>query len=146
MNGIISISDIIVIISLIISSIQDFKYKKISLWIISFSALLLLVLSIFKKSGLITIIGGVIVGIIVISISIITRSKIGIGDGIVLIMTGIVLGFWRNLELFMYALSIAALISILLLILKKVKKKDSLPFVPFILISYLIVLFINNKN
>ncbi|HHT97767.1 MAG TPA: hypothetical protein GXZ90_07725 [Clostridiales bacterium] len=145
-KAIISVSDIIVIVSLIISSIQDLKYKKISLWIISLSVILLLALSIYKNNGFINIIGGAIVGFIVISISIITRSKIGIGDGIVLIMTGVVLGFWQNLELLLYALSIAALISIVLLILKKVNKKDSLPFVPFILISYFVVLYFNSKK
>jgi leader peptidase (prepilin peptidase)/N-methyltransferase len=73
----------------------------------------------------------------VIFISRITGGKIGMGDGLLLCVTGLGLGFWGNMELFAYALFAAAAVSVILLILRLADRKKSIPFVPFLLLSYL---------
>jgi leader peptidase (prepilin peptidase)/N-methyltransferase len=70
-----------------------------------------------------------------------TGGKIGMGDGILLCVTGIGLGFWNNLELFGVALFLAAVLSIILMILRVVDRKKSIPFIPFLFAGYLIIVF-----
>ena len=60
------------------------------------------------------------------------------GDGLILSVTGLGLGFWNNLELFALALFAAALVSIVLLITRLANRKTSIPFVPFLFLGYLL--------
>ena len=60
------------------------------------------------------------------------------GDGMLLCITGLGLGFWSNLELFAIALILAAIVSIFLLMLRLADRKKSIPFIPFLLIGYVI--------
>lgn len=75
-------------------------------------------------------------------ISKITGGKIGMGDGILLCITGMGLGFWGNLELFGIALFFAAVVSILLLIFRLADRKKSIPFVPFLFFGYVFLLIV----
>lgn len=84
---------------------------------------------------------GAAVGAGVMLLSYISGGKIGMGDGIVLCITGLGLGFWGNMELFCLALMLAAGLSIILLILRKANRKKSIPFIPFMLTGYLILIF-----
>jgi leader peptidase (prepilin peptidase)/N-methyltransferase len=84
--------------------------------------------------------GGAAIGGFVILTSMITSGKIGLGDGILLCITGLGLGFWGNLELFCLALSLAAGLSIMLLIFRLADRKKSIPFVPFLFVGYLILI------
>jgi leader peptidase (prepilin peptidase)/N-methyltransferase len=66
-----------------------------------------------------------------------TGGKIGIGDGLVLAVTGMGLGFWTNMELFAIALSLAAVFSIGLLVIRKANRNKAIPFMPFLMGAYL---------
>ena len=126
---------------LLFSAIQDLIYKRIWLWLIMTGCLLIGVcLSFINTLPFYDRLGGAAVGLAVIMISILTKGKIGMADGLLLCTTGIGLGFWRNLELFAIALLMAAVISILLLMLRKADKKKAIPFVPFLFASYLIII------
>lgn len=130
-------------IMLFACSVQDFHRKKFSLWIVLLAAVVLCICIPFSgKIIFFDKIGGLFVGILVIGISWITKGKIGMGDGIILCVTGIGLGFWTNMELFAIALFLAAVISIFLLALGLTNRKKSIPFVPFMLVAYLIRLCI----
>ena len=125
---------------LLLCAIQDLLQKKIYLWSIGAGALAaLLCLPFCTGLSLLDRVGGVILGLCIIILSILTAGKIGIGDGALLCITGFGLGFWRNLELFGSALFLAAIVSILLLIFRMADRKRSIPFVPFLFIGYLIV-------
>lgn len=124
---------------LLITALQDVRTKKISLWIIIAGAILICAFIPFTQS--ITYIDrgvGVLVGLGVIITSRATGGKIGMGDGYLLCVTGISLGFWGNMELFATALFTAALVSIVLLIFKLADRKKSIPFIPFLFLAYLI--------
>lgn len=126
---------------LLICAIQDMKYKQISVGFIGLGLLILLICAPFTNMLYIgDRILGFMIGAIVVFISKVTKGKIGMGDGLILCTTGVGLGLWRNLELFAYALFIAAIVSIILLTLRIVNRKHSLPFVPFLLLSYLVIL------
>ena len=125
---------------LLLCSIQDTFQKKVYSWLIVIGAVLICICIPFSNStSLMDRFGGVMVGASVIIISKATGGKIGMGDGFLLCVTGMVLGLWGNLELFAYALFAAAIVSIILLSFKLVNQKKSIPFIPFILLSYLFI-------
>jgi Type IV leader peptidase family. len=132
----------VLMIIMLLCGIQDLCKKKIYLWILLIGAVLIcLCLPFCNPNGLIDRVGGLTLGFIVILISLITSGKIGLGDGFLLCITGLGLGFWRNLELFAIALFMASVFSIILLALRLANRKNSIPFVPFLFVGYLFVFF-----
>ncbi|ROR23669.1 leader peptidase (prepilin peptidase)/N-methyltransferase [Mobilisporobacter senegalensis] len=123
---------------LVISSIKDIKRRRISMSIIVPGIIILLICLPFRNNiSIVNGLFGTIVGISMIGIGRLSRWQIGMGDGIVLILTGIGLGFWENAFLFLYALLLIFLFSVILLFLKKITKKTTLPFIPFIFLGYI---------
>jgi leader peptidase (prepilin peptidase)/N-methyltransferase len=126
---------------LVLCGIQDIVNKKIYLGVVGVGAILVTVCIPFcNVINLPDRMGGLAVGVGVVLISLYTRGMIGMGDGLLLCVTGIALGFWGNVELFAIALFIAATLSVVLLIFRVVDRKKSLPFVPFLLCGYVIYL------
>ncbi len=126
-------------ILLLITALQDIRSKKISLWIIAAGAIIVCAGAPFSQSiPIIDRVLGTLVGIGIMITSRATGGRIGMGDGYLLCVTGISLGFWGNMELFAIALFAAAIVAILLLTLRLADRKKSIPFVPFLFISYLI--------
>lgn len=131
---------IVIMLILLTCGIQDLLKKKIFLWSIFTGAVLTAICVPFCNNiSILDRLGGIIIGITVIIISIATKGKIGLGDGLLLCITGMGLGFWGNLELFATALFFAAVLSIFLLILRLADRKKSIPFVPFLLAGFIIL-------
>lgn len=134
---------LVLISLLVLCGVQDLRKKKISLWIILIGAFLIGVCIPFGNTlSLPSRLGGAAIGAAVGVISIATAGKIGMGDAFVLIVTGLGLGFWSNLELFAIALLLASIISIILLISRLADRKKSIPFVPFLLFGYLFLFLV----
>lgn len=132
---------------LLACGLQDIYRKKIGLWlVIAGGAMISICIPFCDSMSLYSRTGGVAVGGVVILISLTTRGKIGLGDGLLLCATGLGLGFWGNLELFSIALLLATIISILLLILRLADRKKAIPFVPFLFIAYVFLLIVNLKG
>ena len=74
-------------------------------------------------------------GIIIYIVAFLTKEKIGKGDALSLIFIGMAAGIERVLSALFVSLSITALLSGVLLILKKVKRDTKLPFLPFLSIG-----------
>jgi leader peptidase (prepilin peptidase)/N-methyltransferase len=128
---------------LLLTSIQDAVQKKICIWIVAAGGFFIGIgLLLYQPLTIGNSLGGVFVGIVVIIISKATGGKIGMGDGLLLCVTGMGLGLWGNIELFAYALLAAAVISIILLIFRIADRKKSIPFVPFLFLSYLFMMVI----
>ena len=123
---------------LIIVTIQDIKWKKIKVGIVMMCAVLLCVLIPFCQTlSILDRALGLSLGLGVMLLSKATEGKIGMGDGLVLGVTGLGLGFWSNMELFAVALAMAAVFSIGLLVLRRANRKKAIPFMPFLLMAYL---------
>lgn len=126
-------------ILLFVTAIQDLRSKHISNWIILAGAALICIGIPFTHSLTLMERGlGTLVGAGVILISKATGGKIGMGDGLLLCITGMGLGLWGNLELFVLSLFAAAIVSILLLIARLANRKTSIPFVPFLFLGYIL--------
>ncbi|MGB4659688.1 MAG: hypothetical protein WBI07_10930 [Mobilitalea sp.] len=133
-------------IMLFACGIQDMYKKKIALWMVAAGAVFIGICVPFSETFSIwDRVGGIAVGVGVVLISIATAGKIGLGDGLILCVTGLGLGFWGNMELFAVSLFAAAIISIILLILHKADRKKSIPFVPFLMVGYIILIIATKK-
>lgn len=132
---------IIVGILLFVSGIIDIKTKKISLKLIIVCMIpLLFALPLRQEITIFQGILGMFLGIFILGIGKITKGQIGMGDGLILIATGMGLGPYNNIKVFMYGLFLAAVFSILLIAGKKIKGTTKIPFLPFLAMSYFFLL------
>lgn len=125
-----------------ICSLEDIKCKRLTVMYILMFGIGGLILHLFAPvCSIYSILWGMFLGIGMMLLSFVTCGSIGMGDGILLVVTGVYLGGYGNLELFMTGLLLSALWSLGLLVLKKKKRKEEIAFVPFLLLSYFIMLF-----
>lgn len=85
---------------------------------------------------------GVLVGVFLYLVSKITKGAVGEGDALVYSLTGVALGFFRNLELFILSLFFSALVAGFLLVFRRVGKTFKIPFVPFTAVAYGVVMIL----
>ncbi|WP_455717850.1 prepilin peptidase [Anaerosporobacter sp.] len=132
---------LVIICFLGILAIVDYKKKQISNIALLIGLVIVIVnYVVFQPITLISLIGGIIVGFVLLGISYITRQKIGIGDGLLIILLGANIGFEGIVFLLLYALTLSAICSAILLITKKVNRHYTIAFIPFIFIGYIGVL------
>ena len=85
---------------------------------------------------LMSIVTGVLVGVMLYGISRVSHGGIGEADALVYAITGASLGFFKNCEVLLISLVMAAIVGSVLMIVKHVGRKYRLPFVPFTLVAY----------
>ncbi len=122
-------------------SLEDVKQKKLTvMYILMFGVGGIFLHLMAPVCSIYSILWGMLLGLALILVSLVTRGSVGVGDGILLAVTGVYLGGSKNLELFMMGLLLAALWSLGLLVVKKKKGKEEIAFVPFLLISYFLMI------
>ncbi len=94
----------------------------------------------FPICSIYSILWGISLGVAVLGVSFLSRGGIGMGDGILLMVTGVYLGGTANLELFLLGISFSALWAMGLVVIWKKRGKDQMAFAPFLLASYLVML------
>ena len=123
-------------------SFEDVKYRRLTVIYIFMFGIAGVILHMFAPvCSIYSILWGMLLGLVLILISVATRGSLGMGDCILLVVTGVYLGGYGNLQLFLYGLLLSALCSLGLLALKRKKRKDEIAFVPFLLLSYFFLLF-----
>ena len=124
-------------ILLVVGSIFDIKYKSLPGWFLMIGGALAVGLAAFLKPvSLWEMAGGLFLGLLLLGISLVTRGALGKGDGIFLAIIGLNLGFSTVFSIFTGALLLAAMLAILLMIIKRVNKDTAFPFLPFLGVSY----------
>lgn len=124
-----------------ILAVVDYKKKQVSNIALLIGLIIVIVnYVIFQPITISSLIGGILVGFILLGISYITRQKIGIGDGLIVILLGANLGFEGVVFVLLYALTLSAIWAAVLLIIKKVNRYHTIAFIPFIFIGYIGVL------
>ncbi len=63
---------------------------------------------------------------------------VGSADGVMLLLIGAMYGLREGSELMMYSLLLAAAVSVFLIALRHASRKDTLPFIPFLLAGFLL--------
>lgn len=128
----------VIMIFLILSTLLDLRKKEVNISLCIIFALVGLIYEIFiSKTDILSIILGIIPGIFLMLTSIVTNEEIGKGDAAILCTIGIYLGLKKSILVLIYALFMTVIIGGILLIIRKKNKKYKIPFVPFILFSYI---------
>lgn len=131
-------SRVVVMGMLALCSAEDIKKKRIRLNpLLAFGILGIFFHMLWRMQSIGDLLLGMTVGVVLLFLSVLTGGKIGMGDAVLLIVTGIYLGLRQNLELFFYGLIMCSMWALGLLILRKKSRKDSIPFVPFLLAAYM---------
>lgn len=133
------ILNIVLLGVLLVAAYRDYREKKVYVNGILLMCIIGVVLRFMTGTFFAAdILCGAGVGLVVLVIARLSREAVGIGDGVVLLMTGIFLGFWRNLELLFTALLLAGAAAVFFLLVKRKEKTYRLPFVPFLAAAFLI--------
>lgn len=131
---------VILTVYLIYNSYTDIKNHTVPFLMSALFGITALIIQIGCGMDISQILLSFLPGIFVLFIACITRQSIGYGDGIILLVAGIVLGCNQTLLLLLFALVLSAFVS-LYLITRHKSGKYTLPFVPFILCSYILMFF-----
>ena len=129
---------IVITIFLILSTLIDLRKKEVNISLCISVALVGLIYEIFiSKTDILSIILGILPGIFLMLTSIVTNEEVGKGDAVILSTIGIFLGLKKTILVLIYALFSTIIIGGILLLIRKKNKKYEIPFVPFILFSYI---------
>lgn len=128
---------IIIGILLLVAGMMDLKSKSISRGFI-FILMLVCLIGAFAKNnfGIWDAVGGILIGLCAVGLSMASREQIGRGDGLVIAAIGLALGFRQCLFLVCIASVIMALVSVGVLIFRKGNRDTRLPFVPALFAAY----------
>ncbi len=83
---------------------------------------------------------GLLPGMILLVLSLVFHASVGIGDAFAVMACGLALGLEKEFAALSAALILCAVFCCALLILKRVKRSDCLPFLPFLASVHLIML------
>ena len=137
------IADGIVFFVLAIGGIMDWKKKELPLWLLSgMSACIVIFAMCCKDTSLWHRLAGAALGVLFFLISKVTKEAIGYGDSWLILLLGIHMGISRALQVLFAASLLAALFALFYLWICKWKRNATLPFVPFLAIAYLGVMFL----
>lgn len=135
--------NVILLLLLGLCALEDIKRKEVTVTYILLFGILGVVLHLFYPNcSIYSILWGLLLGLGIMALSLFSRGSIGMGDGILLTVTGVYLGGYGNLELFLLGLFLAGIWSLGLLVLKKKKRKERIAFVPFLLAAYAFMLVV----
>lgn len=135
---------ILIIISLYLVY-YDIKFKKVPNIINLF--LLIIVVSnkvILQQCIISPLISGFIAFITFFIIYLISKGKMGIGDAKYTAIIAFNFGYYFWLKSIIYCSTLALIISIILLLTKRIKRDTPIPFMPFLVFGWLLNLFIIN--
>lgn len=137
-EGKMNLLKIILVILLIICTIEDMKEKAVTMPVVyGFGLIGLLMQGYLKNISVWSVIGGMGIGILIIGISHLTKGGIGMGDGILIVVTGIYLGLRDNFILLLAALTGVLIWAGFLAVTKGISRNKEIPFIPFMLAAYL---------
>ena len=144
MDPIKSVRFVLVFIVLVIEAVKDFRKKEVNipvLGILVVAAMVMIFLG--KEISVSNAIIGLAEGLLLILVSVMTKGQIGMGDGILLAACGLMLGGKDNMVMFFFACLSSAIVSVLIMIIKKADKKTTIPFVPFMIPGFLIMVLLS---
>lgn len=120
---------------LLIASIEDLRHRRVNpYWLLLHAGFAIAARSILGE--LLPGLAGVTIGLLLLAAAFVSRQKVGYGDGLVFVVCGLYLGFWENFSLLFMSLVLCALGGLGLMLIGKIKKGQTLPFVPFVTAAF----------
>lgn len=136
-----TISQIVCIAGLTCASVADVYSRKIPVCVLVLANVAAVGYQIaVKKDDIWLIIGGIGIGILFLLLGKATHESIGYGDGWAILILGIYLGVWQLLEMLTVAFILLVVASVFCLVWKKMSRKMTIPFYPFLAAGYLVCL------
>lgn len=124
-----------------ILSCYDVMYQKIPVcWVISFLTGACILRGCLTEIGFAEWLKSILPGGLLLLWGRFTRESIGYADGMILCGLGILFGFSGALEVILYAFFLAAVFSMIILMLGKRGRKETIAFVPFMGLGLLLFL------
>ncbi len=128
---------VLLLVMLVWTGAQDIKRGEINIVIpLCITGLDLAIRSFCGNIDAADVFEGAAVGVAVMLLSMVTKGSIGMGDGIILLCTGAVAGFEKNMELFFSALILCGMCGLFLVLILRKSRKTKVPFVPFLLAAF----------
>ena len=132
------IADGIILLLLGICSVSDARKKTMPAVLLIVFSVLVVVIAWFNHAVSTRLrAGGLLMGILFLLISKCTKEAVGYGDSWLILLLGIHLGYLQAFVVLFGASLLAGVVSVFFLWRCGWKKKATLPFVPFLTISYL---------
>lgn len=122
---------------LLVMSILDIRKRTVPVWLLVLGGILAAI-SVCQQNAFLAMGMGMLPGIGLLLIAFLTK-KAGYGDGIVLVILGMVSGGGESLLIFSISLFLSAIFSMVLLVLRKAGRNTRIPFLPFLTIGWLLV-------
>lgn len=121
-------------------AVSDLRWKRVPVWLLAAGGIIVTVMSVnrFEQGieGAAELVWGLMPGVLLLLMAVIT-NKAGIADGIVLLLLSLSLGYRECIVSFVLSFLIMSIMSLLLLVLHKVKGNSKLPYLPFLLAGYM---------
>ncbi|WP_026505128.1 prepilin peptidase [Butyrivibrio sp. NC3005] len=133
---------VVSLIILLIAGLNDIKNKSVKRWMIISNficGISCLLVQLFLGGNPLVLFLSFIPGLFLISLSFITREKIGYGDGLIALGTGPVFGISNLMLGFCISFFLSGMTAGILMIFKKAKRDEQLPFLPFMFAGLLVV-------
>lgn len=127
-----------------IVSMIDIKKKSLSIYTIILGFVLMGILYIFSPYNPISLAGGVLIGVIIVAVSFLSRQAVGLGDGLILIIIGLCFGA-STIYIFMYSLAILSVCTVVFMLIKHKRYNIEVPMIPFYLAGVIIQVIYENK-
>lgn len=129
---------LLVLFLLLFNSFLDWRKREVSLFSLGGFGVVGIGLNLWLGyQSVIEAAGGVALGILLLAAAFFTREAIGFGDGLLICITGIYLGFWENLSLLIAGAVCCGGILGIAILAGRLKMADRVPLVPFLLLAFI---------
>ena len=123
-----------------ITAFDDYRTRSIRLVeIIVFTIIGIIINIVAPRYTVLSVAGGVGVGLVMLAFSILSKEKLGKGDALIVMVSGLYLGFMNTLVLVWFSSILAAIFGLVTLRKYDNYREVELPFVPFLLAAFLII-------
>lgn len=123
---------------LVINTILDIKWKRISICTTIIYGIAGIVLQLIDQSLALSSVVALVPGLAALLLAKLTEEKIGYGDGIMLLAMGCNFSLSQLIYICMFGICMAGVFALILLIIFKKKKDYAIPFVPFLFWGYVL--------
>lgn len=119
-----------------INSYLDIRQRRISLGLTAVYGIMGIFYILFSRQRLLILLLGALPGLLLVCIGKASGGGLGMGDGLIVWVSGMYLGIWKTLEFISLAFLLAAVWAGFLMTVRKKGRKADFPFVPFLLAAY----------
>lgn len=126
-----------------ICAIFDWRKMEIPAAVIyGFGAAAFAVVLLFIRPEASSLLYSLIPGMAMLALSMLTRESIGYGDGLAVVILGMLLGIRKCMAAVLTGFLLSAVFALILLIFHKVNGKSRMPYIPFLAAGLGVVLFV----